>query len=775
MCTSRNSFGRRPRTFHKGTHLRFVECSIAVELMLPTQLVICVATAALSAVSFGLFFACGVGVAHDLVDVAKSTTNDVPCRYATPSLTKLSVGLGAFGYGPTLFPNDKDTFVQAKSAVCSQHKLDDLIQKLYMDHDLTKNANTTDKIGKLVCKHGRSSSEGEDVTSRTARAYISALPALEILLQRLDTAECDRSKSPLGLKQCPNMNAILQSELENQKTIYFEKLDTTDVWMKDDDINTTAQLTTLFVLGIYSHWDRESNEGRCFSNEKKMETVSQMCGTASPKFEKSRPLLAHQTDRCRGLEKVAAGPDGGTSLCELTHTFGYFDQDALFGIPDASRRANAGKSRVSWFQTSFQIYSLMYKAWFEDRLEESHTAQTAMRVFSAFRIGSSMFWVLPGIFASVFWMAYGGVPAAFYVASAVMRRLQSGKWTTSMLPDTRPSKSNLRLLGLVAVALVVVWTTAIDPYPVVDVPRLSADCDDFTGGHVFGSSDDSRMAALTGAFLVAASAGVGVAFDKVMGFKTKDKPVFDRASRSGFLLWFTALAAVLGEGFSLSSSIESWLHASVYNPGTESVADTSEAVERDVHVLLWTAIGYAVAVSLFSQRWVCANYTRNARLAWASAALSGVWTARVVKASLNGDSIISNYSEGSRALGNAIAWGCEGLASTILVLNSLGVMQWKQSATAPTGDAMNEVAPLFSDVPSGEVGSKNSKFARLRDFASQKGVAFKKYASDRRSALAGIVRPGSGNAQGSSTASFAGNLTTVPEQLPLLRMSLDGC
>jgi hypothetical protein len=673
--------------------------------MLPTQLAICVATAVFSAISLGLFFSCGTTIAHDIVDIAKSPNSNKPCRFATPSLSKLAVGVGAFGYKQTLLPDEKDTYVQSRSALCNADSLDDILLQLYSDTSVAKrvagkNATPAD----VVCSNGWPSNSGEDVTSRVARAYAASLPALIHFAEQSKTPRCREDSTPLSDTACPKMSAKIRAEFQLHLTYVKASKDYKELFA---EIDQTSMLTVLFGLGIYAYWDAGNNGGRCFSNEAQNKDVEGMCESVNKDdaYELvGKPGFSSESFHlCDGnVASENSPPSSSGSLCEDTLTFGYHDQDTLFGIPDAGSIANAGETRVSWFALSFRVYSWMYDMWFLEQLDLGADPQVAMRVFSTFRVGSSLFWVIPGIFVSVFWLGYGGVVAGFYVLSALWGRATTGIWASLNKPVDRPSSSILRWLGLATSVLVAVWTTAIDPYPVVDVQRLGNDCDDYEGLHVYGSSDDLRNAGVTAGILVAAAAAVGFLMDKLL-MVTEDeikaleadeelkgilklpngesapeiRRKFDKAKRSGVVMVLLSLTAILAEGLSLSSTIKIWLSSAVYNPGEEAMTDNSEAIERDVHILLWTAIGYATSISLWSQRWVLNEYGHGVRNAWAVVITAGVWLGRIVKTSIQGDNLLSSYDEGIRSVGNGLAWGCEASASLILILNVLGVLKWK--------------------------------------------------------------------------------------------------
>jgi len=684
--------------------------------MLPTQLAICVATAVLAAISLGLFFSCGTTIAHDIVDIGKSPKTNKPCRFATPSLSKLAVGIGAFGYKRTLIPDERDTYVQSRSALCNADSIEDILLQLYHHSSLAEDIATGNASqSEVVCSNGWQSNSGEDVTSRVARAYAAAIPALLNLDNRLDRNLCRTELSPLSDTSCPKMSLIIHNEFDRQINLimgaggYAVNLQHEET---EKNIDQTQMLTVLFGLGIYAYWDAGNNGGRCFSNQEKNLDVTKMCELKASNEKivlMSKPgFPPESTHRCDGTKPNAATAYSTGNLCEQTLTFGYHDQDTLFGIPDASVIANAGETRVSWFALSFRVYSWMYDMWFLEQLTTKSDSQVAMRVFSTFRIGSSLFWVIPGIFVSVFWLGYGGVVAGFYVSAGLWGRATTGIWSSINKPINRPSSSILRWLGLATAVLVAVWTTAIDPYPVVDVPRLDNDCDDYKGLHVYGSSDDLRNAGVTAGILVAAAAAVGFLMDKLLmvteeeSSKTENddererlfglsnslnpfdketavdlRKKMDKAKRSGVVMVLLSLTAVFAEGLSLSSTIKMWLDSSVFKPGEEAMTVTAEAIERDVHILLWTAIGYAASVSLWSQRWVLNDYGELVRRLWAAFITSGLWLGRMVKMSIQGDDLLSSYDEGIRSVGNGLAWGCEVSASLILVLNVLGVLKWK--------------------------------------------------------------------------------------------------
>ena len=710
-----------------------------IKILASSILTLVLSVAALGSLIFG-----GDQLTHDLKDLDGLSTLPKPCGVATPYVQDLARWTAMLG-SDTLMPvRTSDAASKLRSRICEQPTVTDAVDKFY-DGDAGNGSSAA--LQQHICDR-RGASGAYDPLRRLSRAYLRAATAFA----RVSSGACVWSTSyPFQDGACTNGQLVRDEMMHAVREPAIKGYD-------GQLPSTSTMLYRLAALSVLAHYDRKNNDNGCFGNVAEQRTTLELCesiydgvsppspppgaSVASPPPPQLpvRPGSAYAFDiyddaallaSCEALSNassevlrspppppppppsrplVAFNDETDTSLsedvrqCVRQHTFALYDVDTLYNMPDFNEPPNLD------VQTPYAIFrfDLLYDGlyvraldvWFygnrRDRVLE-HQEREVM-IFSSFRVAVGLFWVLWGISTTMWWMAYGGLPAVVITVEIVGRLVRS---TPAKEPIERPAFDSGMILALITSILYGAWVFLVHPWPTPTVPRLDLDCADFKeNGSVFSTTRAAKEAAVVAACGVFLSACTALAYT----FLLKPPPTREERTESKFLKLFAIVVALVMltlEAHILNESLDEWVSKvrDVDNMWY-MLPEKRTMVENDVRVLIATTAGAAAAAAGLNQRYVFNDRGKGWKSLYALSVVAVIWIGRITKASIHGKRAYAEvegvYTSGNRQAFDTGVFAAEATLTFVALIVIFNLCSLPPRLRIKTKEAMERARRLAS-------------------------------------------------------------------------------
>jgi hypothetical protein len=431
-----------------------------------------------------------------------------PCGVATPSSRSLLYGLGKIGFSwnPLLVPKTEEVAAgKVSAAICESSNvymaISSILDNSTMIHaadansaPVTYNDAENDLVENLCQRRDPEKDIYGEIRQRIATAYVLSNPAF----RRYYHTGCMGNNDPFPTADgtCFYSPSVLQFELYSA---------TYDTVMSGYGVlpPTGHMLYRLLALSAIAETDRRQNNNFCFGNTL-VKNATELCqeiygvstGVISTSPPPAAPLnlgsevipgyeaVAHSLSACNSLYAPvgAASPpppppfpnwnfvdpftqgmgavDPVIDACRNIHSFGHFDQQSAFGIPDIVHPFSWKPAHWDWPGGWF-YYALSYEKMQGIATLENNPIN-ALKLHNAYRLAvSGTMLILTGVCCG-YWIAFGGVPLVALVLIRVgeVQSTVTGNYDTLLAPT-------LGLGGLIATfATLGIWaySAIIDPW-----------------------------------------------------------------------------------------------------------------------------------------------------------------------------------------------------------------------------------------------------------------------------------------------------------------------
>ena len=462
------------------------------------------------------------------------TVHAAPCAVATPSVRRILSGIGRDGFSqsPLLVPKTEQVAsVKVAGAICESSNVymavSSVLENSSMKHFADTGVNPpsyiqaeADLLENLCERRDPERDIYGEIHRRIGTAYVLANPAFK----RYHTTGCMESHDPFptATPGCTYASSVVHAEL-------FSAAQDAVIGGYGKLPPVGNMLYRLLALSVIAEHDRRLNGDLCFAN-KMVRNATELCqdiyDTSGANFSAYPPAtsdvstggyaaVVHGVRSCGSIfappsaasppppppfpnwnfvDPVAQGMGSVSPLvdaCRNIHSFGHFDQESAFGIPDIltsfSWKPAHWDGPAGWF-----YYALSY-----DNMQGVGTMENnpinALKLHNAYRLAvSSAMVILIGVCCG-YWIGFGGTPlvALFLFRYIGVQNNITGNYSTLLAPRLGYGATIVICVSL----LVWLYSTLLDPWlPAARSYTTSASCSDWnkrnTGGSVFVTSDN---------------------------------------------------------------------------------------------------------------------------------------------------------------------------------------------------------------------------------------------------------------------------------------------
>jgi hypothetical protein len=599
-----------------------------------------------------------------------------PCAVATPSARGILRGIGkaGFAWSPLVVPSTEELATRKiTAAVCESENVYMAIASVLDNSTMIHVADTgsypttyTDAENDLVenlCN--RRDPEGDifgEIRRRITTAYVLANPAF----RRYHTTGCmgNNDPFPTASTACKYSASVAQVEL------HLAAYDT--VIAGYGDLPAVGHmLYRLMLLSVISEHDRRLNDNRCFSNAlvknatelcqeiyDPAHTASNVSGAPPPAAPLSIGVESvygyeatiHTLASCNSIyappmtvsppppppfpnwnfdEPFAKGMgsvDPVVDACRNVHSFGHFDQQSAFGIPDVAHP-------FSWKPAHWDMPARwMYNAFSHDKMKQVANIKqnpiNALKLHNAYRFAvASVAMVLTGVCCG-YWIGFGGTPMVAFLLYRYgnIKNKLTGNYSTLLSP--RLSYGAYFAVGTTLV--VWVYFSILDPWlPSARSYTINPSCSDWhkrSTASVFVTSDylSGPWEYLVGYLfpIIPVYALVYNFFCRGWGVPSEEWKLqistIDRIPQQATVFVILQFCTILVFASLAMEDGDMWFDNTIRrDPGShqKSMSDV-DAIISDVAAVITMAILGGFACSITRQRWAFAQIGYRIHLVW---------------------------------------------------------------------------------------------------------------------------------------------------------------
>lgn len=682
---------------------------------------------------------------HDLKDLDGLSTLPKPCGIATPYVQDLARWTAMLG-SRTLMPvRTSDAASKLQSRICEQPTVTDAIDKFY---DGNAGNGSAAALQQHICDK-RGASGTYDPLRRLSRAYLRAATAFA----RVSSGACALETSyPFQNGACTN------GQLVRDEMMHAVREPVTKGYAGQLP-STSTMLYRLTALSVLAHYDRENSDNKCFGNIAAPLTTLELCesiynGISPPSPPPGAPvapppppqmpvhpgsayafdvydseeLLPNCEDppNASSVTRMSPPPpppppskpvvafddDTVPSLsndvrqCVRQHTFALYDVETLYNMPNFNELPNLDVQSPYAILRFDLLYDGLFRrgldTWFygnrRDKVLEHHERE--IMIFSSFRVAIGLFWVLWGISTTMWWMAYGGLPAIVILMEIIGRASRNNGEPPENASIERPTFNGGMVLATLTSILYGAWVFLVHPWPTPTVPRLDLECADFKeDGSVYSTTRAAKEAAVVAAGGVVLSSLTALAYT----FLLKPPPTGVTRTASELLKLVAiaiALVMIILEAYILNESVDEWVSkVRDVDDMWHTLPEKRIMVENDIRVLVATTAGATAAAAGLNQRYVFNNRGKGWRSLYALAVAAVIWIGRTTKASIHGQRMYAEvdgvYTSGNRQAFDTGVYAAEIALSvvTVIVMLNLWTLPQKKSKAKK---AKEQLANRFS-------------------------------------------------------------------------------
>lgn len=617
-------------------------------------------------------FPAGEDILKDVVELSSVSNTPEPCGVAVPDLSDLYYGVGLRGMAvPTQRSTSATFYSNAVDSLCrgDSNSVVEGIKSLWSGVSNTSVDGTTHSLQVNVCDKG----DGRimDPLSRIARAYVRAHPGFQWYNDRIGSGG-----------RCEWANMPFRTECESSSLVAAELADAAATsgpvfGIQSTLPSTETMLYRLVALSVLSHHDYKHNSGGCFKNVNEW-TASSLCSNVygASFVPPSGAAVSHSGDygfqayyeqnnhpACdEVVQHPPPSPPAGVNEpfpppnappppfppppppgappptavlrpdedvawssavrhCVRTHELGLYDTEQLFGLPD-----HQGAAVTSNVWGIVDLNFLLEPYFAEKRVENVLSSpQRELAAYASARVGISMFWIIPALCATGFWLVYGGIPLgaqAFRLVMSTLQRAVRGKGAP-MPALNRPPANIANLLCTITSLYVCAWIIFVDPYATPVYQRRS--CTSYAdSGDVWDNSEAAVRVRATFSGAALAVLGVLAILYNLVLRRPREAvaPSLRVQVTVGTLPLVGAIlcvgAQVLFDGLLLAETLGLWTDKLQKTSDEGSLITYAELAAKDGYVLMVSALAGGACVGTLSNSWVVRSDRRSqlVRLAW---------------------------------------------------------------------------------------------------------------------------------------------------------------
>ena len=600
----------------------------------------------------------------------QSTVTAAPCATATPSAVKLlrGIGVAGFAWSPlTIPPTEESAATTIKKEICSSTNVYQAIRSLlgnssmHMDVDengITYNWAEGDLTESICNRYDPERKIYGEVRRRIATAYVLANPGFTQYMKDRTTIQdgCMRGNDPFPTTgACKYSEDVLQPEL-------FKAANDPALVGYGELPPVSTMLYRLLALATIAESDRRQNSNACFSN-RAVWNATELCqdiyssvSTGSPPPPPAVPIGAHHSWRYQAIISTQTtcsqalspndspppspppAPDwnfvnpiaqgmGSVSptidACRNVHSFGHFDQESAFGIPDVAHP-------FSWQPSEFSFFGgWLYYALLDSKMDGLASYQTnpivVLKIYGAYRFAAASVMMILIAVSCGFWIGISVMPSIGFLllqCFGVKNKL-SGRHQ-SLLSPRRGIVFNL---AAVVTLLVWVYSVLLDPWlPAARAYTTSASCDDHSAtglSSVYSTSDSfaGPWEYLQQYFLLLLPV-VSLLYCRWAGI-TKDEierqlRLLPPVPRQTLWLVVSQLGCIIALSVVAVSSGEKWLKDTTSTDVEyhKYVLESANVLVQDLELTVVSAFTSGLASGLLRQRWVVDNLGYRIHFWW---------------------------------------------------------------------------------------------------------------------------------------------------------------
>lgn len=556
-----------------------------------------------------------------------------------------------------------------------------------------------------------------DIKVRAMRTYLTAMPSFHHYQQQRDTC-WTKGTDPFNT-DCKHACHIAEELTAAAADVRFmvKNFDTEEPAVDLPSVVFSDVLYRLLALAVVGHYDRVSNEGKCFKNNDPSTslpyaTALAFCqavldaGTptlhtdASGATSYADPLshyaqqqtdvaenfgceeedatveARHFTDRASAAD-VAAVYD---TVCANTLEFGLFEQGRLFGIQDPTGPFVVdARGKLDVLGLGHLFAQILY---LNVQDEDSHFTEPKARLelYMAYRLAGTAIWgtLAAAITGYFFWRAV--FPAVVFTTRYFGFRQSDG----AVIKLMRPEAEQPLWIAFGFTLLLGYWMVEVDPATQSHYP-ITTDCSKFLGKddlvspsvyvNTWGKRRFDRNGEQELGLLLWVFAGI-VAFQQYVGRRCVPKdvrnanisPLAERAPSVAFwIIYLTNVVNIIVFAAATAHAGGKWLEKAAVGKDTTALVDI---LVRDCFATFYAGFWAGSTVAVVRQRWAVFKLPWGFKFLWAAIAILLAWMP-VLQCSVLFEAEWQGYFAGdsdyrSRAgqAGYAIA---NGVVSTVLI------------------------------------------------------------------------------------------------------------